>query len=217
MGDPVDPAKSVELEYQIHSSWHLGMIASGSGVGEFLRKLQNHTHPKLLTVVYGGSSWVWLGGQRRPQVADVENLFANEHAGLSLAIGEPGKDLTGWRLTHNQAKDALRIALRRPDRFASYADNRLLASTLPNETLVESLKQTYIAPLSNEKDGGLTLRRTLRTYIDVECNATSASYALKVGRRAVKSRVHTAERLIGHPLHKCLAEIQVALSLQELE
>ena len=48
-------------------------------------------------------------------------------AGVSSAIGEPGKGLDGWRLTHRQAQAAMRIALRRPQRLTRYADVALLA------------------------------------------------------------------------------------------
>ena len=80
-----------------------------------------------------------------------------------------------------------------------------------------SIRNPDQAPLGSQRDGGVTLRRTLRTYIDLDCNATSAAEILKVGRRAVKSRVCTAEKLIGCPLHECLAELDVALRLGELD
>jgi DNA-binding PucR family transcriptional regulator len=215
-GEHVNPAELAELNYDIHTSWHVGLVATGAGAQEILRTLRAHFAGRLLPVSLDGRVWAWLGGQQRPVDADIERLSANGHVGVSLAIGEPGMGIEGWRLTHDQAQAALGVALRKPGRVARYADDRLLAAALQNDTLAESLKQRYLTPLGSQRDGGATLRRTLGTYIDVECNATSASYALKVGRRAVKDRVHTAERLIGCPLHECLAELDVALRLEEL-
>ncbi len=60
------------------------------------------------------------------------------------------------------------------------------------------------------------LRHTLRTYIDLDCNASCSAEVLMVGRRAVKNRVRTAETLTGCALHECLAELDVALRLNEL-
>lgn len=151
-----------------------------------------------------------------PTTAEVERLSVNGHADLSVAIGEPGRGVNGWRLTHHQAHAALEVALRKPARFARYADDRLLAAALQNETLARSLTQKYIAPLASQKDSA-TLRQTLRVYFDLESNASSAAHALDVGRRAVKGRVHRVEKLIGCRLHECWAEMEVALRLDELD
>ncbi len=151
-----------------------------------------------------------------PTTAEVERLSVNGHADLSVAIGEPGRGVDGWRLTHHQAHAALEVALRKPARFARYADDRLLAAALQNETLARSLTQKYIAPLASQKDSA-TLRQTLRVYFDLESNASSAAHALDVGRRAVKGRVHRVEKLIGCRLHECWAEMEVALRLDELD
>ncbi len=215
--ETVNPAEMAELDYEVHTSWHLGLIATGTGVEEVLRALKAHFGRRLLPISLDGRVWAWLGGRERPVAADIERLSINRHIGLSLAIGEPGRGIDGWRLTHNQAQDALDVALRKPDKFARYADGRVLAAAVQNETLARSLRQKYLVPLRGQRDGGVTLRRTLRVYIDLECNATSAAELLKVGRRAVKNRVWTAERLIGCSLGGCLGELDAALRLDELD
>ncbi len=216
-GESVDLAGLAELDYEVHTSWHLGLIATGAEAEVVIRRLKAHYARKLLAVSFDGSVWAWLGGQKRPTATEIECLSTNGHVGLSLAVGEPGWGIDGWRLTHYQAQEALGVALHKPERFARYADGRLLAATVQNDTLARSLREKYLMPLGGQRDGGATLRRTLRTYIDLECNATSASHALKVGRRAVISRVRTVERLIGCHLHECLAELDVALRLEELD
>jgi hypothetical protein len=216
-GGPEDPTELTELEYELHASWHLGIVATGPGAFELIRNLKAHHRGRFLSITREASVWAWLGSSTQAADAELERMARSGDIALTLAVGEPGKGVEGWRLTHEQAQDALRIALRRSDRFARYADGRLLAATLPNDTLVKSLRQRYLIPLSSQRDGGATLRRTLRSYIDVECNASSAAQALKVGRRSVKSRVLIAEGLIGCRLSECLAELDVALRLEELE
>jgi sugar diacid utilization regulator len=215
-GETVDPADLAELDYEVHASWHLGVIAIGVGAEEFLGRLKAHFGRKLLVVSLDGRVCAWLGGQERLAAADIERLSINSHKPL-LAIGEPGRGIDGLRLTHDQAQEALGVALRKPERFARYADGRVLAATVQNDTLARSLRQKYIIPLRSQRDGGATLRRTLRAYIGLECNATSATEVLKVGRRAVKSRVHTVETLIGCALGECLGELDAALQLEELD
>lgn len=214
---PFEAADMAELDYDVHSSWHLGLVATGAGADQFIRRLGARYGRSLLVVSVDGNVWAWLGARTRPAAADIERLSMNAEVRTPLAVGEPGRGIDGWRLTHEQAQDALRIALRRSERFAYYADDRVLAATLPNDTLVRSLKQAYLAPLGSRQDGGVTLRQTLRAYIDLECNATAAAHALKVGRQAIKGRVCTVERLIGRPLNECLGEMDVALRLEDLE
>jgi sugar diacid utilization regulator len=181
-----------------------------------LDRLHAHFGPKVLLVRVDGALWAWLGGQNRPTEKDIERGSIGRMRS-SLGIGEPGLGLEGWRLTHDQARAALAVALRKSRGRARYADDRLLAAALDSDTLARSLRHKYLAPLCSQRDGGATLRRTLRTYIDLDCNATSAGEVLKVGRRAVKSRIRTAERLIGSSLSECLAEFDVALHLAELD
>jgi GGDEF-like domain len=214
-GESVPSTDLAELDYEIHTSWHIGLVATGIGAEEPLRKLKAHFGRRLLLVSVGGSTWAWLGGQKKPSAADIEHLTVTG-VGFSLGVGEPGKGLEGWRLTHDQSRAALEVALRRPERFARYSDVRLLAAALQNDTLARSLRQRYLEPLSSQKDGGESLRQTLRAYINVECNATSAAPTVQVGRRAVKRRVRTAERLIGSAVCDCLSELDIALQLEEL-
>jgi DNA-binding PucR family transcriptional regulator len=135
---------------------------------------------------------------------------------VSLAIGEPGRGIEGWRLTHYQARAALELALRRSSKFARYADDPLLAAVVQDATLTQSLEQQYLMPLRGQRDGGTALRRTLRAYINAECTATSAASPLKVGRHTVESRIRTAESLLGRPLRTCMAVLDVALRLDDL-
>lgn len=212
-GESVEPSELAELDYEIDNYWHLGLIASGKGVEDVVRTLRGRYGCKLLCVSLNSHVCAWLGMQQAPTD---KHFSITEHSGLSLALGEPGRGLDGWRLTYHQARAAFAVALRRPEGVAWYADSRLLAAALQNETLARSLTQKYLVPLSGQSDGGAKLRRTLRTYIDSECNATSAAHGLRIGRHTVESRVHTAERLIAATLRECLPELDVALRMEEL-
>jgi DNA-binding PucR family transcriptional regulator len=134
-----------------------------------------------------------------------------------LAIGQSGRGISGWRLTHRQAKLALSVALRSDDQIVSYSDVALLASVLKDTVLEESLRQAYLAPLEGERDGGVALRETLRAYLAAGRNVSSSAAALGVSRQTVKRRVCLAEERIGHPLSERAVEIETALRLTQLE
>ena len=214
-GELLDTA---ELGYEL-DVWHLGVIATGVGVREALRRLMAGSNRQLLAVWHGEETvWAWLGGQRRLAVADLERLLATKRdADVSLAIGEPGRGIEGWRLTHDQAQAARLVALHRPRRLTRYAEEMLLAAALRDKTLARSLKELYLSPLAGERDGGSVSRETLRAYFAAGRNAATAAHRLKVDRHTIERRLHTIEKRLGRLLHTCQAELELALRLQELD
>jgi hypothetical protein len=97
----------------------------------------------------------------------------------------------------------------------THAARPLLAAALEDEALGASLVD-FLAPLRSRPDGGAALLRTLRAYLDAECNGSSAASALKVRRQTVGNRLRLVEHLLDRPLRSCLAELDVALRLVDL-
>jgi PucR-like helix-turn-helix protein/diguanylate cyclase with GGDEF domain len=214
--EPVEFAELAELGYDLHASWHLGVIASGTGVQDALWCVKARLGCEVLLVTCeDGTVWAWLGSARQLKVTDVEHLLSASGATeMSLAVGGWGKDLKGWRQTHREAKGALLLARRRPERVVRYADRPLLAAALENDTVATWLKE-FLSPLCSRSDSA-SLLKTLRAYIDAECNKSSAASALEVRGHTVGSRLRRTEELLDRPLHTCLGELDVALRLTEL-
>jgi hypothetical protein len=210
-------ANTTELAYDLES-WHLGAIAFGAGGQEAIRKLATALDRHLLCVCpYEGTFWTWLGGRRRADDEDFKLLAAASlPSGVSLAVGQPAQGLAGWRLTHRQAAASLPIALRSPRPVTCYADVALLASMLQDEVLIQSLYDVYLAPLAEDRDGGVNLRATLRAYFAAERNVSSAASALGVSRKTVTSRLRAAEERLGRSLGACAAEMEAALRLEQV-
>jgi hypothetical protein len=208
---------SVELGYELEC-WHVGAIATGAGASEVLKQLAVRLGSSLLCVPRGRDNvWAWLGSARAPTGRDVERAFeACDDRGGFLALGEVGRGLGGWRLTHLQAQAAMRVALRRARPLTRYADVALLASVLRDDALASSLVEIYLAPLGSPTNGGAVLRETLRAYFAVGHNASSAASALGVTRHTVQNRLRTIEEKLGQALRTRQAEIEVALQMEEL-
>jgi PucR C-terminal helix-turn-helix domain/GGDEF-like domain len=218
VGESASAMEMAELNYEVDALWHLALIATGPAAERVLGRLRGDFGNSSLLVACDGVVWAWLGGRQRAVLGDAERLLAaNRHGGISMGIGEPASGVDGWRLTHRQARAALSVALRKSRSLVWYGEDPLLAAALQNDTLAQSLTHKYLAPLRGEQNGGVKLCKTLRAYIDAECNTTSAASSLGVGRRSVESRLRTAERLIGRPLRTCLAELDVALRLEDLD
>jgi hypothetical protein len=206
------------LGYQL-DAWHLGVIATGPEAQGVLRGLAASVNRQLLAVPQGEETvWAWLGGYRRLAVDEHERLLSTAvgTAG-ALAIGDPGKGLDGWRLTHKQAQAALPVARHRRGRPTRYAEHMLAAAALRDETLARSLHEMFLSPLASQRDGGTAMRATLRAYVAAERNASSTGHALKVSRRTVETRLRAVEQLLGRSLRTCLAELEVALLIEELD
>ena len=161
--------------------------------------------------------WAWFGDRRRLAVTDLQTvLLLKLPPGVTLAIGEPAQGLNGFRLTHRQAEAAHLVAQHRQQSLTRYADVALLAFALRDEALARSLVDIYLTPLDDPRKSYLVLRETVRAYLAAERNATSAAAALGVARHTVESRIRKAEELLGRLLPACVAEIEVALRLDEL-
>jgi hypothetical protein len=211
------PATGHELGYEL-DDWHLGMIVTGPQVGRVVRGLEDRMGcPSLSVSIDEYVTWVWLGGRRRLAANDLERpwklLRAKE---VSLAVGEPGPGIEGWRLTHQQARAAQWVALRRPGALTRYTGDLLLAAALKDSVLARSLRETFLIPLSTAGDGALE-RATLRAYFDAGCNAATAAAALGVDRHTVQRRLRRIEQRLERWIPECRAELELALRLEELD
>lgn len=210
------PLDAGDLDYEL-GAWHLGMIVTGSAGEEAVRALARRLGRASLVVPRGdGMVWAWLGGRQSLPVADLEQVLDSLPGGASFSAGEPRQGAQGWRLTHHEAQAAFEVALRRPARLTRCSDVVLLAALLRDETLARSLLETYLAPLDRYGDFSPALRRTLRAYLDSGLNAATAAAVLKVDRHTVQRRLRKAEDALGCLLPACHAELEIALSLDEL-
>lgn len=207
-----------ELNYPL-DTWHVAAVVEGEGAGPALDRLAATLGRRLLTVHSERSTrWVWLGGRHELPPAEIQRALARDWPPhLLVALGEPAHGLAGWRLSHRQAQAAFPIALRGDGGpVVRYADVALLASTLGNETLMTSLRELYLAPLAEERDGGATLRETLRAYFAVHGHVSAAAAALGVTRQTVSSRLRAVEERIGCSVDRRAADLEVALGLVDL-
>jgi PucR-like helix-turn-helix protein/diguanylate cyclase with GGDEF domain len=197
---------------------HTGLVACGPGASDVLRQIAGARDCHLLLVNRDEQiSWAWLGARGERSLADMQELLSTDlPPAVALGVGEPCKGLDGWRLTHRQATAVLPIAARSADRLARYADVALLASATQDDLLVTSLRRLYLEPLDSGREGGGIARQTLRAYFTADRNVSSAAASLGVKRHTVTNRLREIEGSIGFPIGHRLAELELALRLDEL-
>jgi len=206
-----------ELGYDLDAH-HLAVMAKGEGAAELMRGIAERLDRRLLAVQREEEPILacWLGGTR-PLAAEeaLAALTAAAPERVFVTVGEPGEGLAGWRFSHHQAKAALPIAERRRQPVLRYADVAVLASIARDDLLATSLRRLYLEPLERNRDGGRVARETLRAYFDAERNVSSTAAALGVDRRTVRNRLRGIEELLGRPLTGSLADLEIALRLDD--
>jgi hypothetical protein len=197
-----EPLETAELPYGFEGT-SVAIVAQGPGAEEALRAAGASLKRRLLLVCPEEQpTWGWLGGHGPPEMVELQrHLQSNLPSRTSLAFGEPGQGIDGWRLSHRQARAALPVALRGNEPVVRYADVALLASILQDELLATSLRQMYLTPLEKGKDRGEAIRKTLRAFLASGRNVTSAAAALGINRDTVTGRLRAAEEAIGRPLN----------------
>lgn len=213
-GELVD---SSELGYDLDGH-HLALMAKGEGAEELLRELGGRLDRRLLAVQREEEAkWAgWLGGRR--QLATEEAMRVLREAapkGIFVTVGEPAEGLAGWRFSHLQAKAALAIAERGREPVVRYADVAVVASILRDDLVADSLRRLYLEPLAQTRDNGKVARETLRAYFEAERNISSTAAALGVDRRTVRNRLGAIEGLLGRPLRGSMADLEIALRLDD--
>jgi hypothetical protein len=213
-GESVDPS-SLPIEF---SCWHVGLLARGSQAAEALQDAASTLDLRLFLVRPGnGILWGWLQSQRPPDLPEIhEELKRNAPESAVIAIGEAGEGLPGWRGTHQQARACLPVAVKGNDRVVRYSQVGLIAALMQDELLIASLRQRYLHPLADGREGGNLLRETLRAYLTAERNVSSTAAALGISRSTVNNRLRTIEKRLGQPLGACILQLEAALQLEEL-
>ena len=216
-GEPVDTAEVVpDFTFD---SWHIGLIATGMSAADAVRDLAKASDCRLLQVRRGEHSvWAWFTGRRKLESTKLQLLAAKRMPPDGcLALGEPHRGLPGWRLSHHEAAAALRVGLRRDDRIVRYGDVPIQASLLQDRVLSASLRQRYLVPLEEAREGGQKDRETLHAYFSRDRNIEAAATALGVARQTVSYRLRAIEVRLGCELHACAHELEVALALDRLD
>lgn len=205
------------LNYEL-DGFHLGLMVSGEGGEKLLRDLAAALDRRLLVgkreeePVWGA----WLGGRSplsaEKAVAAAKELVTDQ---VFVTIGEPAEGLVGWRFSHHQAKVALPIALDTGRHVLRYAEIAVLATVARDDLTTTSLRRLYLEPLERGREGGKVARETLRAYFEADRNISSTAAALGVDRRTVRNRIGAIEELLGRPLRGSLADLEIALRLDE--
>jgi DNA-binding PucR family transcriptional regulator len=136
--------------------------------------------------------------------------------GLSIAVGEPGHGLAGFRRTHIQAGHARRVAaLVAPHGgpITRYRDVAVAALCTADGDHAAAFVSSVLGPLAADDVVTFRLATTLATYLRENRSRTKSAVQLGIHPNTVSYRVHQAEELLGRDLTGDLLDLRVALEL----
>lgn len=214
-GEPADPSI---LEYELDCH-HLGLVADSADARPLLQALAGEFDCRSLVLARSSDQlWVWLGRGRGPlDPKAVRDWIAREGPPeLAIAIGEPKRGRSGWRLTNEQARSAVGLARRAKDApVVEYAEAMLVASIAGDRLTMTSLRERYVDPIGNAPNGA-ELLIMLRAYFKAERNTSSAAEALGISRQTAALRIKEVEECIGERVNQCEDRLVPALMLEKL-
>lgn len=205
------------LSYELGAR-HLAFVAWGAATDAQVAAIGEADRRPLLAVRPDDDVvWGWLGGHWPFAAANRARLAAAAgDAGVRVAFGVPAEGAAGFRTSHARAQSAHRVALRLDRPVTWYRDVALEALGLLDEPAARELVADRLGALAACADPDPKLRTTLETYLACGMNAAATAARLGIADRTVAYRLKAVERLLGGPLAKLRADVDVALRLERL-
>jgi DNA-binding CsgD family transcriptional regulator len=213
-GELIDQGR---LGYELDNV-HVGVVIRGQEARKAVADLASVLGAARLMVAGDDDLlWAWIGRHDGLEPDPLKaTLVGSLPPGSRLGIGEPARGRAGWRLSHDQARAAMTVADRSSEHALRYSEVAVLASAISDELLTTSLQALYLDPLADDRADAGTLRETLRAYLETGGSATSTAAALGVSRNTVSNRLRTVEEKIGHLRPSRIADLALALRLDQL-
>ncbi len=165
---------------------------------------------RVLNIRAGAATrWAWVAGP-----VDTEalpgSLSTMPH--VRIAIGPTADGVDGFRRSHFDAitTQQLMARLHSPQQIATFADIELVALiTADPDRAAEFVNHT----LGDLESAGAELQDAVRTFVDEQCNASTAAKRLFTHRNTLLRRLVRADELLPRPLAESSVEVAVALDV----
>lgn len=222
-GEPVDlDACSATLNYELRGH-HMAVVVAGLGGSTDARGTLDHLARA------GGSSllaepmgpdlwWGWLGWRDAPDADVIAHICATDTGGALVGLGEPGCGRSGFRRSHEQARDAERtahLAGEPTPGVVRHRDVEVAGLLCVDPDRARRLVSMRLGALAARDETCGRLRETLRTFLACGRNKTLTAEKLHVHHKTVAYRVTQAEAILGRSVAHDAVDVEVALIIDE--
>lgn len=187
-----EPAGHVRLEGVAHE------LARGVGTGR-----------PLFVHVDAATMWCWVPTPH-PRKA------RNPPSPVRVGQGEPAKGLAGFRRSHHEAGEALRVARlagTAADPVTRFGDVELATLCSRDVAAVHHFLESKLGDLLRDTGHARRLAETLRVYYQRNSNARAAAAEIGVHHNTVRYRLERTAALLGHPIDEDRLATELALHL----
>jgi DNA-binding PucR family transcriptional regulator len=161
--------------------------------------------------------WAWLALDSDPTADLWSSYVATPNRDrVSIAIGDPGQGIDGFRQTHGDAVDAARVARlggRRLGSIIEYRSVELPAVFSTDVARARRFVREHLGALASEGDEMSRLRATLLPYLEENGSRIATARRLGVHPNTVANRIRTCSELLDRDLSRDQVRLQVALGL----
>lgn len=169
-----------------------------------------------LTVVAAATTlWVWLPVAARPRSEDLAEVLA-EALGrapeVRVAVGNPARGVEGFRRSHQDAVEVRRLVARlgATHQLVTFDEVQLAVLVTRDQARADELVASVLGELAAAPED---LRETVRIYLEVLGNASTAAARLFTHRNTVLRRLARADELLPRPLADDPLRVGVALEV----
>lgn len=175
-----------------------------------------------LTVPLGGYLACWAGFRKAPRAeALTGNLALATSRWISVALGETGAGVAGFRRSHEEAVLARRVhQLRsrgRQPTCVRFSDVALEVMLTHSREEARRFVAQQLGDLTAEDESVARVRDTLRVFLEENGSFQNAAARLGVHKNTVAYRIRRAEELLGHGVRERQLELEIALRLAPLD
>ena len=218
-------ATSRRLEYELERT-HVGYVIwapddESEGPTAEMRRMAAAVAEALLArdsliVELGPHLACWSTAGSRP--APARFTGPPRFAGLGATVGTPARGVEGFRMSHQEALMARRVArlAGSSEALTTYSDVALESLALHDVDEARRFVERELGPLVADDAAARRMGATIRVFLEESSSFVRAARRLGVHENTVAYRVRRAEELMGRPLAGRRLEVSMALRLADL-
>jgi hypothetical protein len=203
-----------------HVALVLSPLAAGVDVRAAADKLANAAKAAAVVTlpVGNGTLWCWLSWPSPPTEDRISRVCTTPTRDIVVGMGEIGFGRIGFIRSHQQARDADRVA-RLSTSVSSgvvrHRDVEFAAALCCDVGRAQRFAEDRLVMLSKSDPTTQRLRETLLVYLDNGCRQSTAAEILHVHPKTVSYRLTQAEELLAQPLTENVLEVGAALVIAQ--
>lgn len=161
--------------------------------------------------------WAWGSSTNAQALLEHPPLTCS---GSTVAIGLPGRGLSGFLDSHDEARALHRLASlagwRNLGRALPYGEYGVIAELAAKPERLRRFLEAQLGDLMGDGARQADLRSTVLEYLNVNRSPTEAAQRLRVSKNTVSYRLRRAEDMLGHDLGTDLSSLHTALLAADL-